>query len=75
MARRFVNWARNVTSRPAVWRTPAHEAELCEIVRGAGGLSVRVVGAGHSWSAIAAPEQIAVTIDQLTGSSGAMTLA
>lgn len=67
MARRFVNWAKNVTSRPAVWRAPAHEAELCEIVRAAGGRSVRVVGAGHSWSAIAAPEQIAVTIDQLTG--------
>lgn len=67
MARRFVNWAKNVTSRPAVWHAPAHEAELCEIVRGAGGRSVRVVGATHSWSAIAAPEQIAVTLDQLTG--------
>ena len=67
MARRFVNWARNVTSRPAEWRAPADEAELSELVRGAGGRSVRVVGAGHSWSAIAAPEQVAVTTERLTG--------
>jgi L-gulono-1,4-lactone dehydrogenase len=67
VARRFVNWARNVTSRPAAWRAPADEAELSELVRGAGGRSVRVVGAGHSWSAIAAPEQLAVTTERLAG--------
>jgi L-gulono-1,4-lactone dehydrogenase len=31
---------------------------------------VRVVGAGHSWSAIAAPEQIGVTLDNLAGVVG-----
>ena len=67
MARRFVNWAKNVRSRPAVWQSPADEAALGELVRGAGGRTVRVVGAGHSWSAIAAPDQIAVMIEQLAG--------
>jgi L-gulonolactone oxidase len=62
-----VNWAKNVTSRPAVWQAPADEAQLSELVRGARGRTVRVVGAAHSWSAIAAPEQIAVTIEPLAG--------
>ncbi|HET7506548.1 MAG TPA: D-arabinono-1,4-lactone oxidase [Kofleriaceae bacterium] len=67
MARRFANWAGNVASRPAAWHAPTREAELCELVRGAAGRTVRVVGAGHSWSPIAAPEQLAVTLDQLAG--------
>jgi FAD/FMN-containing dehydrogenase len=67
VARRFVNWARNITSRPAEWQAPDDEAAVQALVRGAAGRSVRVVGATHSFSAIAAPEQIAVTLDRLTG--------
>ncbi|HEU4727250.1 MAG TPA: D-arabinono-1,4-lactone oxidase [Kofleriaceae bacterium] len=67
MARRFVNWAGNVRSRPAAWHAPSQEDELCELVRGAAGRTVRAVGAGHSWSPIAAPEQLAVTLDRFAG--------
>jgi len=62
-----VNWAKTVTSRPAEWRAPAHEAELGEVVRAARGRTLRVVGAAHSWSAIAAPEHIGVTLERLAG--------
>ncbi len=66
---RFVNWARTVTTRPTAWREPASEAEVAEVVAAAAaaGGRVRVVGAGHSWSAIAAPEDIALTLDGLAG--------
>lgn len=67
MRRRFVNWGRTVTSRPTAWLAPASEAEVVEAVRGAAGKRLRVVGGGHSWSAIAAPEQIGLTLDRLTG--------
>jgi L-gulonolactone oxidase len=46
-----------------VWHRPSSEAEIVDLVRSAGGSTIRVVGAGHSWSPIAAPEQIAVTLD------------
>jgi FAD/FMN-containing dehydrogenase len=68
---RFVNWAGTVTSTPAAWHEPAREDEVASIVRDAAraGKRVRVVGAGHSWSAIAAPDddQHAVTLDRLAG--------
>ncbi len=63
MPRRWTNWARNVRSSPRVWHRPSSEAEIVDVVRSARGSTVRVVGAGHSWSPIAAPEQIAVTLD------------
>lgn len=65
--RRFVNWGKTVTTRPTAWHAPASEAEVIEIVRGARGRRLRVVGAGHSWSAIAAPEQVAITLDHFAG--------
>ena len=46
---------------------PASEDEVIALVRGAAGRRIRVVGAGHSWSRIAAPEQIGVSLDQLAG--------
>lgn len=66
---RFVNWAGTVVSHPSRWREPEGEPEVAELVRAAAreGQRVRVVGAGHSWSAIAAPEQVAVTLDRCVG--------
>lgn len=68
-AGRFINYARTVTSSPSAWREPRSEAELAEVVRDAAreGRRVRVVGAGHSWSAIAAPEEVAVSLDAAQG--------
>ena len=66
---RFVNWAGTVTSRPASWREPTSDDEAASLVRAARarGGRVRVVGAGHSWSAVAAPDDVAVSLDRLAG--------
>jgi L-gulono-1,4-lactone dehydrogenase len=66
---RFVNWSNTVTSTPLAWRLPASEDEVVEIVRAAAreGRKVRVVGAGHSWSEIAAPHEIALSLDRMQG--------
>jgi FAD/FMN-containing dehydrogenase len=65
--RRFRNWGRTVSTRPTAWLAPTSEAEVIEAIRGAAGQRVRVVGGAHSWSAIAAPEQIGMTLDGFTG--------
>lgn len=69
MGRRWTNWGRNVRSSPSEWLTPASESEIVDLVRRAHTRkqTVRVVGAGHSWSAIAAPEQIGVSLDRHAG--------
>lgn len=66
---RFVNWAENVRSVPRAWREPAGEDEVVAIVRSAArdGGRVRVVGAGHSWSDIAAPHDVAMSLDRMQG--------
>src|SRR6266545_7881666 len=66
---RFVNWSRTVTSRPASWEMPETEDAIVRCVRdaAAGGRRVRVVGAGHSWSQIAVPDDIAVSLDDWSG--------
>jgi len=64
---RFVNWARTVATRPLERHAPSSEAEICELLAGAGGRRVRVVGGAHSWSRINAPEDIWLTLDRVTG--------
>ncbi len=51
------NWARNQRARPARVEDPASEAELVACVRRAreAGQRLRVVGAGHSFTGLAAP--------------------
>jgi FAD/FMN-containing dehydrogenase len=67
-SRRFVNWSRTESSRPSAWRLPTTEREVVDVVTAAAaaGKTVRVVGAGHSWSRIAAPEGVAVSLEALT---------
>jgi FAD/FMN-containing dehydrogenase len=65
--RRFVNWARTVVTRPGAWHAPASEDELGELLRKARGRRVRVVGGAHSWSPIAAPEDVAISLDAFAG--------
>jgi L-gulono-1,4-lactone dehydrogenase len=69
---RFVNWSRTVTSRPLVWHEPASEDEIATIVGDASAANqrVHVVGAGHSWSAVAAPDHIGVSLDRFSGVTG-----
>jgi L-gulonolactone oxidase len=70
-AGRFVNWAGTVTSTPATWHEPESVDAIAHAVRQAveRGQTLRVVGAGHSWSAIAAPaeQQVAMSLDRCAG--------
>ena len=70
---RFANWSRTVTSRPVLWQEPSSEEQIAAVVKSAFAAKqrLRVVGAGHSWSAIAAPEAIAVSLDRMVGASPA----
>ncbi|MFG3307011.1 D-arabinono-1,4-lactone oxidase [Streptomyces wuyuanensis] len=63
------NWAGTVAARPVREATPASAAELAEAVRGAAedGLRVKTVGAGHSFTAIAATDGLLIRPDLLTG--------
>lgn len=65
--RRWANWGRTVATCPSAWHAPASEADVVAAIRSAAGKRLRVVGGGHSWSAIAAPEQIGMTLDHLAG--------
>jgi L-gulono-1,4-lactone dehydrogenase len=65
--RRWSNWARNVHASPEVWHAPGSEAEVVDLVQRSRGKRLRVVGAGHSWSPIAAPDQVGITLDAVTG--------
>lgn len=67
---RWSNWARNVRSTPTEWLEPPHEAAVIELVRAARGRTLRVVGGGHSWSPIAAPEQVGLSLDNVQGIVG-----
>jgi FAD/FMN-containing dehydrogenase len=66
---RFVNYSRTVTVSPETWVEPFSEVEVAGCVAGAAREHRRlhVVGAGHSWSEIAAPEGVAVSLDRLVG--------
>ena len=78
----FVNWSRTVTSRPTEWHRPTSEDQVVRLVHRAAeaGRHVKVVGAGHSFGAVAAPDDIAVSLDGWTGvgfadaTSGAVTV-
>jgi len=65
VSRPFVSWSRVVRSAPVQWHSPASEDELARLVRSA--RRVKVVGSGHSFSAIAAPEERGVRLDRMTG--------
>ncbi len=67
--RAFRNWSGLHHAVPRAWETPRSESALCEILARADGAGRRVkaVGSGHSWSAIAVPEDVAVDTSGLDG--------
>ncbi|MCX5210474.1 FAD-binding protein [Kitasatospora sp. NBC_00240] len=68
-AGRWTNWAGNQSARPAEVATPASPAELGELVRRAAeaGRTVKAVGSGHSFTAIAsAGDGLLIRPDALT---------
>jgi FAD/FMN-containing dehydrogenase len=62
---RFRSYSRVVRTDPVTWHAPTDEEQVATAVRAVPRL--KVVGAGHSFSAVAAPEQHAMTLDRLTG--------
>lgn len=63
----FVNWSGTVTSRPSAWARPRTEEEVAALVRevrGRGG-RLKVCGARHSWSSIAAGDDLQVELGGL----------
>ena len=66
---RFVNYAHTIRTSPVTWLSPRTEDEIAEAVTAAAkwGRRVKVVGAGHSWSPVAAPEDVAVRLDRIRG--------
>jgi FAD-linked oxidoreductase len=68
----WTNWARSAHATPAAIATPASEDELATLVRThvASGGHVKVVGASHSFTPIAAPdlpETLLISLDGLQG--------
>ncbi len=66
--RLFHNWARNQACTPAGIHMPSSEREVVELVEHVRrhGQTMRVVGAGHSWSDIACTDGQLVNLDRLS---------
>ena len=66
---RWRNWSGSVTAHPAELHRPASLEALQEGVRRAAerGLHVRGVGSGHSFSAVAATDEVMVSLERLSG--------
>jgi FAD-linked oxidoreductase len=66
---RWRNWSGAQTAEPTEFVQPATEAEVVEVVRRAAGdgLRVKAVGAGHSFTPVAATDGVLVNLDHLSG--------
>ena len=66
-AGRFVNWAGTARGVPSRWHLPTSEEDVMDVVGTARAARrrLRVVGAGHSFSRIAVPDDEAMTLDHL----------
>jgi FAD-linked oxidoreductase len=66
---RWRNWSGAQTAEPSQFVQPTTEAEVVELVRRAAGdgLRVKAVGAGHSFTPVAATDGVLVNLDHLSG--------
>ncbi|MEK5232316.1 D-arabinono-1,4-lactone oxidase [Lysinibacillus sp. FSL K6-0232] len=66
---KWTNWAGNVVSYPGEMHTPRSIEEVSTIVKQAreAGKNIRVTGAAHSFSAVAMPEHIAISLHNMRG--------
>ncbi len=71
--RQWRNWAGTATATPARWCQPRDEAEICAAVKNAAsaGLRVRALGTGHSFTAAAATDGVALDLSLWTGITAA----
>ena len=67
-AHRFTNWAGNQTCEPRAVESPASEAEIQAVVRGAS--QVRCAATGHSFSPISLTGGTLLRTDRMTGVTG-----
>jgi FAD-linked oxidoreductase len=69
------NWAGTATAAPARWSRPRSEAEIAAAVKdaAAAGLTVRALGSGHSFTAVAATTGVALDLSGWTGITAADT--
>lgn len=65
----WTNWAGNQTSHPVEVATPRRPDEVSAAIlrAGARGIPVKAVGAGHSFTAVAATDGLQVSLEALTG--------
>ncbi|MCU4924585.1 FAD-binding protein [Halobacteria archaeon AArc-dxtr1] len=65
----WTNWSGSVSAEPDRLLEPETEAELQEIVRQCAdaGETVRVAGAGHSWTPVVETEDVIVSLTNMTG--------
>lgn len=68
-ATRWHNWARNVEARPVALVGPTSTEELAAVVRDAAenGHTVKAIGAGHSFTSIAATDGVQVNLEGMRG--------
>ena len=66
---KWTNWANNVISYPSEMYLPQSTEEVTKIVKHAreSGKTIRVTGAAHSFSAVAMPEHIALSLHNMRG--------
>ncbi len=64
----FTNWAGSVTTKPAEYLQPTRIDEIPDIITRS--RSVRAVGAGHSFTPIAAGEETMLNLDHVSGLVG-----
>ncbi|WP_296213478.1 D-arabinono-1,4-lactone oxidase [uncultured Corynebacterium sp.] len=66
---RWVNWSGVSTAQPRKRISPRDEAELVQLIQraAASGEKVKPIGAGHSFTSVAATEGIQVSLDNLAG--------
>ena len=69
MKKEWSNWARNVNAQPLYYYAPTTSKEIQDIVDSCRirGCSLRITGAGHSFSAVAQPDTDSMALDHLRG--------
>jgi FAD-linked oxidoreductase len=69
------NWAGTASAAPVRWCRPRSEAEIAAAVKdaGAAGLTVRALGSGHSFTAVAATSGVALDLSGWAGITAADT--
>ena len=69
MSEKWMNWSRNIVATPEYFHYPESISEIQQIVDSCRirGKTLRVVGAGHSFSPVAKPDDEALSLDRMQG--------